>query len=112
MLGLRRDEDNKPHRNHYVSGPSPSPAMLALVEAGLVVEARRPGFLPSDSRVFQATDEGRAAAIAFREATRPRLTRAQRRYRTWLSDSDLTDESFGDWLRRKHGRRAAAAGSA
>lgn len=103
-LGLQPAVDGNIYRNRYVSGPTPPPGMVELVDLGLMVERQRPGWLPADDRSWCATDAGKAAALAEHAATLPRLTRGQRRYRDWLRETDASGESFDAWLRRQ-GRR-------
>jgi hypothetical protein len=99
LLGL--DERHKvPWRNHYVTGATVGPAIEALLEAGLVEEARRPGFLPETDRVFVATQAGKEAARAEHRRRFPKLTRGEARYRHWLDYSDATGVSFAEYLRR------------
>ena len=99
-LGLQPTVEGAMYRNRYISGATPPPGMVELVDLGLMVERQRPGFLPAADRSWAATDAGKAAASAEHAATLPRITRAQRRYRAWLRETDASGESFGDWLRR------------
>jgi len=102
MLGLDPDlEKLHAYRNHFVAGPGhhDNGHLAELVEAGLVVEVRRPGFLADDDQVYMATDEGKAFAMREATARIPKLTRSQRRYRDWLEyDCGL---SFGEFIRLK-----------
>lgn len=91
----------EPYRNHYVADSTPPPAIVELLELGLVAVGRRPTFFPAGDVVFCATERGRALAVAEASHHRPRFTRAQLRYRRWLADD--TGEPFGDWLRRGGG---------
>ncbi|MGE4408424.1 hypothetical protein [Pseudomonas sp.] len=101
-LGAGEHGWDKPHRNHYVTGPDgrDHATCMELVENGLM--ARRPGnILTGGDDLFTVTDIGRAAVAAAADP-KPKLTRAQRRYQAYLdSDSDLR---FGEWLRSHYAR--------
>lgn len=97
-LGLDADH-RTPWRDHYVTGGEDA-QIAALVEAGLMEAARRPGFLPAEDRVFRATTEGRRAAIAENNRRHPPPGRAKARYLAWLR-ADGVFGTFGEYLRRR-----------
>lgn len=100
MLGLDADH-TEPWRDHYVTSGA-DPEIDALVAAGLVEPARRPGFLHIDDRVFRTTSAGRAAALAERARRYPPPSRDKRRYLGWLRIADVApDLTFGEYLRRR-----------
>lgn len=90
----------KPHRNHYVAGDGhhSMDAIVALIGLGLMEERRRPGFIPTEHRVFAATDAGRAAAVADVERRWAEVPRGKKRYLMWLRSE--IPMSFGEFLRR------------
>lgn len=98
-IGLHR-RDSVEYRNHYVTGPATIPEILRLVALGLMEERQRPGFLPSDDRVFAVTDHGKSLARAEHAARFPPLTRKQARYQRFLSFREVCpDLTFGQFLR-------------
>lgn len=93
-LGLTYGEEM--YRNHFVTGEGSTdhPDCMALVAAGLM--ARQHGnALTGEMDVFFVTDAGKCVA---REHS-PKLTPGQRRYRRWLDIADVTNISFGEWLK-------------
>lgn len=109
-LGLQYADE--PYRNHFVAGPGHAdmPALLRLVEAGLMERTRTPGFLPDADETFRATDAGKQRALLLKakeRAARPRLTKAQERYRRFMdSDGLVGDGTFRDFLRHDATRQA------
>lgn len=96
-LGVGEHGWDRPYRNHYVTGTgSPDHAVcMALVQDGLMVRGK-PSALTGGDDLFMVTDIGRAAVAATADQ-KPKLTRAQRRYKAYLdSDSGLR---FSEWLR-------------
>lgn len=91
----------EPYRNRYVTGAEPVPEIDALVSAGLMAPARRPGFLPADDRVFVVTTEGRAVAQREHRRLYPPPSRARARYLHWLDVSDACGMTFRDYLAQK-----------
>lgn len=86
--------ERAPYRNHFVAGlgHSDMPALERLERAGLMVrEASR----LCDGWVFSVTETGKAQALA----TRPRASRAKRRYGRYLSVADaIPGLTFGQFL--------------
>ena len=102
-LGLSR-KDRDGYRNHYVAGDGhhAMDAISALVADGLMVEARRPDFLPDGDRVFMATERGIAIARVTNRRINPDPPRSKSRYLRWLTLSDVCpDLTFGEYLRRR-----------
>lgn len=99
-LGLNEHHDD-PWRNYFVTvqGGGYAAALDGLVDQGLMVRSDAPGFCPSGSVLYRATDLGKAQAVTENRRRKPKLTRSQRRYREWLDLSDTCDITFGDWLR-------------
>ena len=95
-LGLAYGEEM--YRNHFCTneGTVDWPHCLALVDMGLM-ERRKGGILTGGGDVFYVTERGKDVAV---EHT-PKLTRGQLRYREWLDVSDVTGETFGDFLKRR-----------
>ena len=91
----RRAEAPEPRRNRYV-GPADSPGLPELVAAGLV-EGLGVWRLARE-HAWRATPAGLAEAERLASAREPKLTRAQRRYRRWLSLSDVYNVSFREFL--------------
>lgn len=96
-LGLAQNDRPPAYRNRYVVEPDCDSFddCRSLVDAGLMVDhgAHR---IAGGMHCFSATDEGERIAREAWESAKPKLTRAQRRYRDWLaSDCGL---SFGEWL--------------
>jgi len=103
-LGLTYGD--KIYRNHFVTGEGSTdyPHCRALVDKGLMRKgAASP--LTGGMDAFFVTDEGKALAIA----AQPKLTRAQKRYREWLDVADVTNQSFGEWLKTRHPERLSHA---
>lgn len=98
-LGLPQNDKPPAYRNRYVVGPECDSFgdCRALVEAGLMIDhgSRR---IFDGMHCFAVTDAGERIAREAWEAAKPKLTRAQRRYRAWL-DADC-GLSFGQWLAR------------
>lgn len=107
-LGLDRAEE--PYRDRYVSRPDCDgwAALLSLEAAGLMERRRSPGFLPEGDVTFGATAAGKRAAIAEAARRRPRLTRAQARYRRFLK-ADGVFPTFLDFLRHLEWERKGGA---
>lgn len=91
----RRPDAPEPRRNRYV-GPADSPGLPELVAAGLV-EGLGVWRLARE-HAWRATPAGLAEAARLASERAPRLTRAQRRYRRWLSLSDVYNVSFREFL--------------
>lgn len=100
-LGVDKYGQGEQYRTHFVTGAGSDdhPTCLTLVEAGLMT--RRAGdTLPfGGDDLFHVTEAGRAY-VADHSLAPPKLTRGQRRYRAWLSVSDVTGESFFEFLHR------------
>lgn len=105
-LGVGEHGWDRSFRNHYVTGAGGADHAICmeLVAAGLMLRGK-PSVLTGGSDVFVVTDIGRAAVAATADQ-KPKVTRAQRRYRAYL-DSD-TSASFIDWLRGPYGRACDA----
>lgn len=84
-------------RNFFGTSGEPDLAVCrGLVERGFMEERPAPSFMQKDERVFLATNEGKRVANTAYQASLPKLTRSQRRYRAYLEcDSSL---SFFEWL--------------
>jgi len=97
-LGITDPEQIDSYRNYFEAsdGHHDLPGLLALCEAGLMIEGKSPSFCHQDSRTFYVTQEGRAVAFETRPKP-PKLTRGQRRYKAYLKSE--SDEKFGDWLK-------------
>jgi hypothetical protein len=103
-LGLEDPERREHYRNHYATGDPPEPDILALVGLGLMRQVRRPAFLPEGDRVYAATPEGLAAALAQRPKP-PKRTRSQRRYREFVDWHEAFGGTFREFLRERGGDR-------
>jgi len=93
-------EPGEDYRNHYVAGEGHHSFHLCreAVAQGLMVEhAATP--ISGGDLWFHVTEAGKAY-IAQYSPKPPTLTRGQRRYRQYLDESDCTDETFGEWLKR------------
>jgi hypothetical protein len=97
-LGLTDPFIDEGYRNNFVAGTGHAdmPTITRLVERGLMVEVEMPHYLARGDRLFMATDIGKASA----QASRPRPTRARRRYRRYLEARDAyPDLTFLEWLK-------------
>jgi hypothetical protein len=93
-LGLTYGEEM--YRNHFVTGEGSidHPDCMALSAAGLMRRVEGSA-LSGGMDVFVVTDAGKLVA----QAHTPKLSRSKKRYLRWLDISDVTGQSFGDWLR-------------
>ncbi len=101
-LGVDEHGQGDQYRSHFVTGAGSDdhPTCLALVEQRLMT--RRDGAsLPfGGNDLFHVTELGRAY-VADHSPPPPKLTRAQMRYRAWLNISDVTGETFLEFLKRR-----------
>lgn len=102
-LDARRRE---PWRNHYITGAA-DPTMDALVAAGLMEPAPRPGWIAAEDFPYRATDAGKVAAIAENERRHPKPSRSRARYFHYLDRADAYGCSFGEYLRHGLYKRQA-----
>ncbi len=92
-LGLTCKDES--YRNHYATDDD-DPEIAPMVAAGWMFRGR---MIPGGLRCFHVSEEGKALALAHRAATRPKLTRGQRRYRRWLGIADsYSSYTFKDFL--------------
>ena len=95
MLGLdARHRDC--WRNHYTTDMNGCPEMAELEAAGLVVERRAWG-----GRCWNATERGKSVGMAENRRINPDPPMSKRRYLHWLRISDVSDITFGEYLRRR-----------
>lgn len=109
---LGRDEYGRPnpanpdYRNHFVARPGHHDwdTLLQSVADGLMT--RRAGnALSGGGDIFSVTEAGKAY-ISENSPKPPVLTRAQKRYREWLSaDCDMTFAEFNGWRSRAKRKR-------
>lgn len=99
-LGLDEEHFDS-RRNQYVTDAC-DPAILALVEAGMMFKPRQPSFLAEGEANFMVTEHGIAVAMVENRRRNPPPTRSQKRYLRWLGISDVEpDLRFGDFLRHE-----------
>ena len=100
-LGISERADGRAYRNYFVTDTGADlDACVALVAQGLMREARTPSFVPQEMRTFLVTEAGEVAARRSWCSSKPRLTRAQKRYRRWLDIADCCpDSTFGDFIK-------------
>jgi hypothetical protein len=98
-LGLTDPCQEESYRNFFTAGPkhTDTPAILKLIDKGLMKEVKSPSFLREGDQTFVVTEKG--ILIAREQRPRPpKLTRGQRRYRNYLDwtdiDMDLTFHKF------------------
>jgi hypothetical protein len=105
-LGVDEFGRGRQFRNHFCTGPGSDDfdACLANVAEGLMV--RKPGSeLTGGDDLFLVTDAGKQF-VAGNSPPPPTRTRSQAHYEAYLdADSCL---SFGEWMRRRRVRDAAA----
>lgn len=104
-LGLDEYGEGKSYRNHFVTGEGSDDFedCCELVRDGLMVKHAGNALSGGDS-IFRVTPKG-IDFVAFSSPTRPKLTRSQQRYQSFL-DADC-GYSFSEWLgvkRRPYGR--------
>lgn len=105
-LGLDQFGQGESYRNHFATGPGSvdHPLCEELLRDGLMTVRRQPaGYGGMD--FFFVTDAGRAF-VAEHSPVPPKLSAGARRYREFLDVSDMTGETFIQFLKRK-GARAA-----
>lgn len=98
-LGLPHNDRPPAYRNRYIVGPDCDgfSDCTELVAAGLMTDHGLQK-IASGMHCFSTTAEGERVARQAWNASKPKLTRSQQRYRAWLAaDGNL---SFGEWLRR------------
>lgn len=97
-LGITDPNQFDSYRNFFEAsdGHTDLPGLLELCKAELMIEGKSPSFCHQDSRTFYVTQKGREVAFETRPKP-PKLTRGQRRYRTYLRSE--VDQSFGEWLK-------------
>lgn len=93
-LGVDRYGQGPMYRGHFCAGPDDEPICRQLVEMGYM-RVFAPNQSPLPYYNCSVTEAGKEAML--RESPKPpKLTRGQKRYRSFLSaDSDL---SFREWL--------------
>jgi hypothetical protein len=91
-LGLDEYGRGTMYRNHYVGGEDECRPLVAM---GYMIE-RPASELTGGDPLFHVTESGKAA-VSEHSPKPPQLTRAQKRYRRFLTaDCGL---SFGEWLK-------------
>jgi len=100
-LGLDEYGRGTFYRNRYVVGPGCDgyTDCRALVDLGFMVE-HPPRALFGGMSCFCVTDEGRAACV-LQSPRPPKASRGRRRYHEWLRVSDVSDITFGEWMKGK-----------
>lgn len=103
-LGLDEYGQGTWYRNHFVSGPECDnyATLQALVADGLMVE-HPPRQLFGGHSCFVVTEAGKQA-VRDQSPKPPRLSRAARRYRRFMSWTDATGLPFRDFLRSEAAR--------
>jgi|SRR5579863_1269914 len=85
------------HRNHFCAGGADEEDCKALVALGYMRQHKTTEWLP----YFNCSVTSQGIEAMLRESPRPpKLTRSQKRYRTWL-DADC-GLSFTEWIKRKN----------
>lgn len=109
QYGQRKRGLDEDYRNHYVEGEGSTTIVVCryAVARGLMTEYQASPVTGGDPW-FRVTAAGKAY-ITEHSPKPPRLTRGQQRYQQWLDESDCTDETFGEWLRRKTRERHEVA---
>lgn len=99
-LGLNYKPD--PFRNHFLASVSHSDynTLELLREKGLMRYGHKPSFCPSEDILYIVTSKGKEIAITEKQKLTPKLTRSQKRYRSYLLSE--TTESFIDWLKNPY----------
>lgn len=89
------------YRNYFVTSKQSTdyPTIALLLEAGYMTEGRKTGFLPESDSYYYITEAGKQF-VDQHTPSPEKLTRSQRRYRTYLSSD--SGERFGDWLKNKY----------
>jgi hypothetical protein len=85
------------YRNHFCAGGGDEAICRELVEMGYMKTFVR-SYLPYYN--CTVTEAGKTAMLA-QSPQPPKLTRGQRRYRSFLRAD--TGESFGEWLQKQKG---------
>jgi len=96
-LGLDQYGQGSFYRNHFVTGPGSDDYddCKELARNGLMVMATVT-MMSGGDHAFFVTDEGKKA-VSDESLKPPKLTKAQKRYRSWLeADCNM---SFGEWLK-------------
>jgi hypothetical protein len=99
-LGLTDPYQQESYRNFFTAGPKHTdiPAILKLIDNGLMKEVKSPSFLREGDQTFVVTEKGILTTREQRPKP-PKLTRGQRRYRNFLSLSDVCPElTFYEFL--------------
>jgi hypothetical protein len=99
-LGVDQYGRGRMYRNHYCGGAE---QCRLLVDLGYMIE-HTPSELTGGSPLFTVTSAGRRAMLEACPKP-PKLTRSQIRYRDFLRED--CGESFGEWLKWRHGKRVA-----
>lgn len=89
------------YRNYFVTSKQSTDysTIALLLEVGYMTEGRKLGFLPESDSYYYVTEAGKQFVNQHTPALE-KLTRSQRRYRTYLSAD--SGERFGDWLKNKY----------
>ncbi len=104
-LGLDEYGRGRPYRNHYVTDGTECDVLVA---AGLMVR-HPPREISGGMPIFVVTDAGKAY-VREHSPPPPKASRGRTRYLRWLAFSDISDEPFGAWLKRKGWKDREAVG--
>jgi hypothetical protein len=98
---LRLNDKPISYRNYFVTSKQSTdyPIIELSLKAGYMTEGRKLGFLPESDSYYYVTEAGKQFVDQHISAPE-KLTRSQRRYRTYLSAD--SGECFGDWLKNKY----------
>lgn len=86
------------YRNHYVAGGDDLATCRDAAAQGLMVEHAAREISGGDP-IFTVTAAGKTY-IAEHSPKPPKVPRSKARYLRWLHESDATQETFGEFLRR------------
>jgi hypothetical protein len=90
----------EPYRNRYVIGPDGDAWRLCMahVEAGLMTRRDECQSWTGGMSCFCVTAAG-LEHVRANSPKAPKVSRSKRRYERWLDISDVTGQSFGEWLK-------------
>jgi len=95
------------YRNRFCAykGGEDHQEWVGLVDAGYAVKNERAAFLNKDCDFFHCTEKAEILirqVLHERKIAEPKISRSRRRYQAYLSVSDTTDETYGQWLKNKY----------
>lgn len=98
--GRRKPGRTDDYRNHYVEceGSDTIVHCREAVDQGLMTE-HPPSDITGGGPWFRVTDAGKEY-IETNSPKPPKLSRGKQRYLRFLDESDATNETFGEWLKR------------